>query len=155
MGLIGILHAYRACFEIPVLIFADKIEQKISYRNMTIIAAICYAIQSLLYRFVGSFPAILAATTFSGIASGFFIAGSVKYVLTLAPKELVSTAQTMVSATAAFAGIVGNLMGTLLVESIGLRTFFFITGVMMFIGIAFYMSSFVFIKKRYNTPNNQ
>ncbi|MBR0474889.1 MAG: MFS transporter [Erysipelotrichaceae bacterium] len=155
MGLIGILHAYRAFFEIPVLLFADKLEEKFSYRNMIILSALCYAAQSILYRYVSSFPGILAATTFSGIASGLFIASSVKYVFTLAPKELISTAQTMVSSTAAFAGIIGNLMGTLLVENIGLRTFFFITGIMMLVGTLFYIGSFFFIKNYLKTPYKQ
>lgn len=155
MGLIGILQAYRACFEIPVLLFADKIEKRISYRNMTIIAALFYALQSLAYRYVSSFGGILAATTFSGVASGFFIAGSVKYVFTLAPKELVSTAQTMVAATSALAGIIGNLMGTLLVESIGLRPFFFITGIMMLFGTFFYIGSFIYINKHLKVEYKQ
>ncbi|MBQ9037025.1 MAG: MFS transporter [Erysipelotrichaceae bacterium] len=155
MGLIGILQAYRACFEIPVLLFADKIEKRISYRNMTIIAALFYALQSLAYRYVSSFGGILAATTFSGVASGFFIAGSVKYVFTLAPKELVSTAQTMVAATSALAGIIGNLMGTLLVENIGLRPFFFITGIMMLFGTFFYIGSFIYINKHLKVEYKQ
>ena len=122
---------------------------------MTIIAALFYALQSLAYRYVSSFAGIIAATTFSGFASGFFIAGSVKYVFTLAPKELVSTAQTMVAATSAFAGIIGNLMGTILVENIGLRSFFFITGIMMLAGTLFYIGSFVYINRHMKVPYNQ
>lgn len=155
MGLIGILQAYRACFEIPVLLFADKIEKRISYRTMTIVAALFYAIQSIIYRYVNSFGGILAATTFSGFASGFFIAGSAKYVFTLAPKELVSTAQTLVAATSALAGIIGNLMGTLLVENIGLRPFFFITGLIMLVGTIFYIGTFVYIRKCLKVPYNE
>ncbi len=155
MGLIGILQAYRACFEIPVLLFADRIEKKVSYRDMTIIAALLYALQSLAYRYVRSFAGIIAATTFSGVASGFFIAGSVKYVFTLAPEELVSTAQTLVAATSSFAGIIGNLMGTMLVESIGLRSFFTITGMMMLVGTVFYIGSFAYIRNNLKVPYNE
>lgn len=147
MALVGFIQAYRASFEIPTLLLSNKLDRRMSYRTMVILSAAFYGAQSLLYGVVNSFGMLIAMTTLSGIASGFTQAGAARFVLTLAPRELQATAQTLVSASTSIAGIVGGILGGLLIESLGIRSFYVVTGVMMAVVVVIYTLSFPFIRK--------
>ena len=116
---------------------------------MVIISSVLFAIQSLLYRFVSSFGQILAATTFSGLATGFFIAGGIKYVNEIADESVNSTAQTLVSSIRAFSGIVGGYLGARIIEWLGIRDFYVLTGVIMLAAAVFlYLATNVIEQKK-------
>lgn len=148
MAFIGYLQAYRASFEIPTLMFSYKLTKKVSLKGMVIISSILFGIQSLLYGKVQTFPQVLAATTFSGLASGFLISGGVKYVNQIAPKELQQSAQTAVGSVRSLSGIIGSFVGALFIEYAGIRTFFVSTGVIMVIAAVFLAYSTAVINKK-------
>lgn len=70
-----------------------------------------------------------------------------RFVLTLAPRELQATAQTLVGSTMSIAGIVGGVLGGLMIESMGIRSFYVANGLMIAATVALYMLSFPFIRK--------
>ena len=148
MAFIGFLQAYRASFEIPTLLFSYKLTKRISLRGMVIISSILFGIQSLLYGRVQSFPQVLAATTFSGLASGFLISGGVKYVNQIAPRELQQSAQTAVGSVRSLSGIIGSFVGALYIEHAGIRPFFVSTGVIMVVAAVFLSVSTAIINKK-------
>ncbi|MBQ1877557.1 MAG: MFS transporter [Erysipelotrichaceae bacterium] len=149
MTYIGYLQAYRAIFELPALIWSQRIARKISNRNMVVISSVLFAVQSLLYRFVNSFGQILAATTFSGLATGFLIAGGIKYVNEITDESVQATAQTLVSSIRSFSGIIGGYLGAMLIEWLGIRNFFLSTGGIMFMAAVFlYLSTVLAERKR-------
>ena len=45
------------------------------------------------------------------------------------------------------AGIIGGMLGGLMIESMGIRSFYIATGLMMVATVALYMLSFPFIRK--------
>ena len=147
MALVGFIQAYRASFEIPTLLLSNKLDKRMSYRTMVILSAVFYGAQALLYGVVDSFGMMIVVTTLSGIASGFTQAGAARFVLTLAPRELQATAQTLVGSTMSIAGIIGGMLGGLMIESMGIRSFYIATGLMMVATVALYMLSFPFIRK--------
>lgn len=147
MALVGFIQAYRASFEIPTLLLSNKLDKRMSYRTMVILSAVFYGAQALLYGVVDSFGMMIVVTTLSGIASGFTQAGAARFVLTLAPRELQATAQTLVGSTMSIAGIIGGVLGGLMIESMGIRSFYIATGLMMVATVALYTLSFPFIRK--------
>ncbi|MBR6821911.1 MAG: MFS transporter [Clostridia bacterium] len=146
MGYVGYIQAYRAAFEIPMLLLSNKLVKKISYRTMVILSALFWALQGLTMSFITSFWMLIAVTTLSGIASGFTQAGSIRFVMSLAPNELQATAQTLAASVSSIAGIAGNLIGGLIIEASGIRNYYLISGIMMLIVSVLYTLSFIFIK---------
>ena len=45
------------------------------------------------------------------------------------------------------AGIIGGVLGGLMIESLGIRSFYLCTGLMMAVTVALYLLSFPFIRK--------
>ncbi|MBR2599388.1 MAG: MFS transporter, partial [Erysipelotrichaceae bacterium] len=150
MTYVGYLQAYRALFEVPALLFSYKISRKISLRDMVIISAILYAVQSFLYFGVNSFLQILAVTTLSGLGTGFYLAGGIRYVSEVAPEELQSTAQTVIFSIRSLSGVLGGYFGAMLIEMWGLREFYVSTGVVMLFSAVFLYVTTIIIKKSGN-----
>ncbi len=147
MGLVGYIQAYRATFEIPTLLLSSKLEKKMSYRMMIIINAVLYGLQCILYAGVQNFPAMIAVTTLSGIASGFTIAGAARYVFQLSPKELQSTAQTLTGATMSLSGILGGIMGRALIALMGIRDLYVVIGIMMLLSVVVFVGLNWYLEK--------
>jgi len=95
MGKVGLISAFTSSFEFPILLLSGKLLKKISLRNMFILAAISDGIRMILLFRATCFNDILFASIFGGISLGFANSSAYKYVFTMAPKELQSTAQTM------------------------------------------------------------
>lgn len=146
MGYIGYLQAYRAMFEIPFLLLSGWLVTKMSYRTMVILSSLFWGLQAMFSFTVNSLGALILLTTLSGIASGFTQAGSIRFILSLAPPELQATAQTLVSSTMAVAGIFGHLVGGFMLESMSIKKYYFICGSVMVVIIGLYTLSFPFIK---------
>jgi len=144
---IGFIQAYRAAFEIPALLVSKKLDKIMSYRNMVIAASLLYGVQALLSGYVTSFPMLIALTTLSGLASGFNQAGSVKYILSIAPKDLRTTAQTSIGAAQSAAGMLGNFIGGFMILHLGVRSFYRMIGFGIIISCALFVLSHVYIRK--------
>ena len=147
MGYIGYLQAYRAIFEVPLLLLSGWLVKRMSYRTMVIMSALFWALQALFSYTVNSFGMMILVMTLSGIASGFTQAGSIRFILSLAPPELQATAQTLVSSTTAIAGIFGHIIGGLLLETMNIKDYYVVCGIVMMIIIGLYALSFIFIRK--------
>ena len=147
MGYIGYLQAYRALFEVPLLLASRWLETKMSHKTMVILSALFWALQAIFSYTVNSFGMMIVVMTLSGIASGFTQAGSIRFILSLAPQELQATAQTLVSSTTAIAGIFGHIIGGLLLESMNVKDYYVICGFTMLVIIVSYALSFLFIRK--------
>ncbi len=152
MAFMGYIQAYNAIFQVPVLLFSSKIAQKMSLGNMCVFSTTLTGLMALLYGRANSFVGVLAFTTLSAIGSGFNIAGSFKYIFCLTPKELQSTGQTVIGACTSFAGIIGSILGTALVSSLGVKSFYTVCGVLILGIVAMYLTSFPFFAKVLNIP---
>ncbi len=152
MGYIGLIHAYRALFEVPMLLMSRKIQSIMSYRTMVILTAILYAIQSILYVFTKSFGMMIVFTTFSGLASGFNVLGVYRYVLMLTPRELQGTGQTLVSATQSAAGIIAGLIGAALIATMGVKELYLVIGLLLTVTTLLFVLSQIILEKVFNKP---
>lgn len=152
MSFIGYIAGYKAAFEIPALLLSDRLQKKMTFRQMVIVSALLQGIQCVLYWRVHDFTSLLLATTLAGIGSGFSIAGSFKYVFVLSPKQAKSTAQTVVGAMENAAGIASNLLGAWMITLFGIRTFYLIIGSCLIASVIMFVVGNHLIEKVWKVP---
>ena len=86
----------------------------------------------------------------SGLGTGFYLAGGIRYVSEVAPEELQSTAQTVIFSIRSLSGVLGGYFGAMLIEMWGLREFYVSTGVVMLFSAVFLYVTTIIIKKSGN-----
>ena len=90
-----------------------------------------FAGQAILYSFsVAFWQIIVVSLLLDGIGAGLFYATSSTYVFSLAPTNLKTTAAALVGAMSSLSGVLGNLLGGFLSDSIGVKGYYFTIGVL-------------------------
>ena len=88
----------------------------------------------------------------SGVAYGFYLFAIVRYVSSLAPKNLSATAMTANAAIMAMSGIGGNFLGGVMADTVGIRSFYVLMGVLILVATAVYLGTLV-LGKRLGIPS--
>lgn len=123
----GILLAYRALLEIPFLLLMTRLSRKFKVQNLLMLGVVLMGVEALLFCvFANSLFTMILSTTFFGLGNGLFIGTSLNYVFELAPNNLKATAQSFFAATASISGILGNLLGGMVFDSIGAKLFYLV-----------------------------
>ena len=119
---LGIILAYRAILEIPLLLLMYRFQKKFPLHIM-LAAGVCLIMtEGLLFgTVVNSLPGMIMATTFFGLGNGLYIGSSMNYLYQLSPPALRASAQAYFSAVSSIAGIAGNLIGGLMFDKIGAK----------------------------------
>ena len=141
-SLYGVLTGYKALMEIPMLILMVRMRKRFRMPSIIVAAGIFYVLEMTLYSAAGNFTQLFLIETFQGIGGGLFIGISSNYVYRLAPDHLKATAQTINGAMNSIAGIVGNLMGGALIAAVGVKSFYFIAGCLIFAALLLFVLSF-------------
>ena len=148
---IGTILAVRALMEIPLLIVVVKLRRKFRLKHLIMVACSLMATECLLIGFVAkSLTDIIIAGMFFGLGNGLFLGTVSLYLYKLAPSHLKATAQTIFAAVCSVSGIVGNLAGGFIYQTIGGRSFYMSLGFMMLLAVLVFAVSFL-LKK--NLPN--
>lgn len=141
---VGFVMGYSALLEIPMLLLLKPLRQRIPLYVFLIFAGLFYSIQFLCYSQAASLAQVVAFATFGGLGTGSILAGGGNYVFALAPEELKATAWTMKVSLDYVAAIIGNLVSGILIEGVGIRSYYGITGLLLFGAMLFYVCTFVF-----------
>lgn len=138
----GIVLAYRALLEVPFLLLMVKLRRRFPLRNLVAVAAVLMAAECLGFGlFANSLPTMLFFCTFFGLGNGLFIGSSLNYVYELAPDHLKASAQAFYASVSSVAGILGNLLGGMVFDTIGAKPFYLaVTGVYLFSVLIFVLS---------------
>jgi len=134
-ALIGYIYGYRAIAEIPVLLLMVKFRKKLSLPYLIGIGITLMAADELLLPVCNSLGGMIAVSTAHGLGNGILIGTMTNYVYALAPDDLKATAQTLFASTAAMAGILGNLLGGVLIDAVGVRTAFTTAGLLTMVSL--------------------
>jgi len=127
----GVINAYIALIEIPMLLAAKPLRHHMPLYILTTAGCLGFAIScTLMGLCAGSLVSLLAFETFTGIGSGLIIASAAYYAYTLSPGNLKATGQSIYIAATALASIVGNLIGGHLLDSLGARPFYVLIGIL-------------------------
>lgn len=141
----GVVNAYVAMLEIPMLIAAQPLRRWVPLHLLALAGGVCYVLTGILLGLCAeSLTAIIIVETFHGLGSGLLIASCANYVFTLVPENLKATGQSLYVAAASLAGIVGNLAGGALIDALGARTFYCILSCTSVIAVIFLGSTLLF-----------
>ncbi len=139
----GVVLAYRALLEIPFLLLMVRLRRKFPLRNLVAAAAVLMSLECLGFcLFVRSLPVMLLFCTFFGLGNGLFIGSSLNYVYELAPDNLKASAQAFYAAVSSVAGILGNLLGGMVFDSISAKPFYLVVACLYLLSVLIFVLSF-------------
>ena len=125
--------------ELPVFFFGHRLVRKFGSYSLFMIALVLIAIRSMLYAVIDTPIQIYFVQAFSGMIFPVMWLAGVSYADEKAPVGLKSTAQGLFGAmTFGFGAALGGFVGGLLLESIGGRGMFFVFGIVILVGLAFF-----------------
>lgn len=149
----GIILAYRAMLEIPFLLLMSRLRRKFSLPQLLLFGVTLMGLECLcLGTIANSLFSMILSTTFFGLGNGLFIGSSLNYLYHLAPDRLKASAQAFFAATSSVAGIIGNLIGGTLFDSIGAKPFYLMVFILMLVSVAVFAAS-VFLSGRKTTSS--
>lgn len=144
----GVITAYMAIIEIPMLMSSRKLRQSMPLYMLTILCCICYTAGCLLLSTCAhSLMSVMIIETFNGLASGLFIASASNYIYTLTPENLKATGQSIYVSVTAASGIIASLAGGMLVDAFGSTLFYMIIGFIALFSAVF-MAATIFIGQK-------
>lgn len=127
-SLLGAIIGIKAFLEIPLLLLSGKLIKKFPLPRLLIAAACVYALEMFLYPLCGNVYTVLLVQCMHGAVFGLYLSAQIQYVYSLAPEGLTATAQTLSGASTALAGIIGNSFGGLMIDTVGIRMFYIVSG---------------------------
>ena len=140
----GLITAYMATLEIPMLLAARPLRRRAPLFALCIASGFCYAAACLLLGTCAhSLGMIVAIETLSGVGSGLLIASAANYIYTLTPENLKATGQSIYVAVTALSGIAGNLIGGAVVDALSAPLLYCIMGVTGLISALFLLGTIV------------
>ena len=140
----GLITAYMATLEIPMLLAARPLRRRAPLYALCIASGFSYAAACLLLGTCAhSLGMIVAIETLSGVGSGLLIASAANYIYTLTPENLKATGQSIFVAVTALSGIAGNLIGGAVVDALSAPLLYCIMGVTGLISALFLLGTIV------------
>ena len=140
----GVITAYMATLEIPMLLAARPLRRRAPLYALCIASGFSYAAACLLLGTCAhSLGMIVAIETLSGVGSGLLIASAANYIYTLTPENLKATGQSIFVAVTALSGIAGNLIGGAVVDALSAPQLYCIMGVTGLISALFLLGTIV------------
>ncbi len=155
-GMIGYLTGFKAFIEVPMLLLMDKVRNKVPLYYLLFGSGVLYMVEALFYSYSTNFIGIMfIGGVLQGLAGGLHIAAGSNYVATLAPADLKATAQTLNGSMVSIAGMIGNVIGGIITDRIGVRAFYRICAIIILIALTLYILSFPFGEKVLKKPKPQ
>ena len=149
---LGMLYSIRSLLELPILYTAVKLRRRIALPVFILIQGSMYVIMFLSYSCIQGAVLFIIVTMLQGLASGIDVGLGSAYIFALAPDELKSTAHLMSYAMAYLANMLGSLLGGFIVDLMGVRSYYLVTGLMIGGALLLYMLTFVLGKKVFKIP---
>jgi PPP family 3-phenylpropionic acid transporter len=135
---VGFIVAIEALLEIPMLFFSARLLKRFKITHLIVFVGILYTLEITLYSFCRAPMHVLLVKAMHGLGYGLYLSCTVQYMYRLAPKGLTATAQTLVSCSSAVAGIIGNLIGGAVINSMGAHVFFRYSGILLVVIVGAY-----------------
>ena len=123
--LIGLSMSISALSEIPFLVFAEKIQNRINIHRILIISALIMGLRWLLLSQVTNIYAILLISVLHGFSYVVFNYCLVVYINQKVPQELKASGQTLNNLVSiGLTRIIGSLLGGFFSDRVGISTVF-------------------------------
>lgn len=139
---------YRALLEIPLLLLMGRLKKRFSLKRLLQIVPALQLIECILFCFfVRSWTGMLLATTFMGLGNGLFIGTVYNYCYEIAPENVKASAQAFYATISSIGSITGSLVGGFVMDAVGGRYFFLVTGSMFLLSAVFLFAADLIKKK--------
>lgn len=130
-----------AILELPAMGMFNKIRQKIDCGTLIKISAILFAVKHTITFLATNMTMIYIAQVFQIGAYAIMIPASVYYVNEIIAKQDVNKGQSMVPMAITASGIIANLIGGILIDSIGVHQVLFIGVIISIVGAVIVLGS--------------
>ena len=141
---IGFITGFRAFVEVPAMLLLKPLSKKVPMQYLLVCSGLLYGVADILNSMAVNMTMLIAISVIHGVANGLMLTASVRLVFILAPEHLKATAQTLMGAAGAIAGIIGSLIGGGLVDTIGVQKFYFIMGTISIASAILYAASNIY-----------
>ena len=123
-----------AMLELPTMAYFTKLSKKVNCGTLIKISIILFLVKHVITYFADGMTMIYIAQAFQMGAYALFIPASVYYVnCKIAPQDMVK-GQSFVTTSMTVAGVFGNLIGGMLLDSVGVSQVLLISAVLSLIG---------------------
>lgn len=147
----GYVTGYKAFLEVPIMLSFQRLRRKVPLPRLILMTGIFYIGVFCCLSDCRSLLPILAISTLQGIADGVLLTAAPYYLLELAPTSLRASAQAIYAAVASAAGIIGNLLGGVLIDALGIRSYFLGAGGYLLLPVVFFLLA---IRKEKQNPSS-
>ena len=144
---IGFITGFRAFIEIPAMFLLKPLSKKMPLHYLIILSGLLYGVGNVLNSYASNVTELILYSVIYGFANGLMLTVSVRLVYLLSPEHLKATTQTLMGAMGAIAGIIGSLIGGRLVDTMGVKPFYAVIGIITAIASIIYAASYIFGEK--------
>lgn len=149
---LGVSMAISAFLEIPVLFLFGVIYKKITAEKLMVFAAFGYVIKAVCYFLAGSVTALYFVGITQIISFAIFASASVYYTGEVIHEEDRTTGQSLMTSIIAIGMVLGNFLGGLVLDLLGVRKMLLMNVLIGLIGLVIVLLSQI-IKKNISKEN--
>ena len=133
----GISVFASAATELPFMAMAGRLQKRFSAMNLMAAAAVCYIARNLLIAYAPTLPLMFLGLMLQGASYGLMTAVITVYVTDHLESQDQVMGQTMISVlTCGVGSCLGNVLGGILQDTMGIDVMFFFTSLVTLIGAA-------------------
>jgi PPP family 3-phenylpropionic acid transporter len=130
------LWALSAAAEVPFMFLSGKFIRRFGTEKILVVALLAIALRNLVYAVFPTFEGAVAGQLFHSVCFGLFHPAAVVFVTRRAPKRLMVVAMTLyTSVSVGIASVFGNVLGGIVIDTLGYRALFVAFSVFPVIGI--------------------
>ncbi len=138
--IVGVAMMIAALSELPFLIFADRLINRLGIRLLLVLSALAIAIRFLLYALISSLTLTLLVTLLHGFAYIIFLFSLAVYISKQVPDELKASGQTLHAVIGTgLSRFVGSTAGGWLSDQVGIPKTFLIFSLLSFAATAWFI----------------
>lgn len=137
---LGYALAVQALAEVPTMYFSVKLFKKFNLRFLIIFALFVFSLKQTLPALTGGPIGIIAVMLLQGVSFAVFLPAVMRYITTIAPRGLESTATTLaVSVYTGVGNILGNLLGGVIADSMGIIWVYLLSGMLSLVSAVVFL----------------
>lgn len=137
---LGYALSIQALAEVPAMFFSIRLFKKFNLRFLIIFALFIFSLKQLLPALMWDPMGIIATMLLQGLSFAVFLPAVMRYLTTIAPQGLESTATTLAVSVYTSAGnILGNLLGGFISDSMGIKWVYLLSGILSLISAVIFL----------------
>jgi PPP family 3-phenylpropionic acid transporter len=135
------LWALSAMAEVPFMFLSGWFIRRFGTERILFVSLLAVILRNLVYAIFPTFGGAVAGQLFHSVCFGLFHPAAVVFVTQRAPKRLMAVGLTLYSSVAVgIASVLGNILGGIVIDSLGYRPLFVVFSVFPLIGIFLFIA---------------